>query len=169
MKCTDSNKVCVSGQCIIEEPKPLPIGVTYTCVDNDANNADRIYVASFINKPKKSMNKELTKTISKLVRKDLNVNKKSITAQELNTFLLLRADLDESLEQLDIFNNLDKGNVFSSFQSYYKQNEKNLISTLKSDLELKETSKIISDFLKIIDKSYVGDFSIKMNYIKPTS
>lgn len=127
---------------------------------------DRIYLAGFINKPKKLLNKELTKKVKNGIRKDIVLNKKSIIAQELNTFLLIRGDLDNSIEQFENLANLDNGNVFTAFQDYYKKNEKNQISALKSDLELKETSKIISDFLKIVDKSYVSDFSSKIDYIK---
>ncbi|MHA2245717.1 MAG: ABC transporter ATP-binding protein [Candidatus Hodarchaeales archaeon] len=134
--------------------------------------ATKVFTAGIIDKPLRSINRDLSNKITKDFRKSLKTSKKFINQQELNTFLLLSGETNTRDGFDGFIENVEKGRVYNRFREYYKNNESKLRKLLRSNQELRETSHIVLDFLKEIDPSFTKEFksrSKQINHDLPTS
>ena len=121
-----------------------------------------IFASGLIEKSFRSLNKEFGKKTEKTLRNILKSNKKNSQVQELNTFLVLMSQTDNSVSK-DAIVDVEKNSLFKLFKWYNDVNiEKYLKRRLKKDKELKETSEIVLDFLNEINGSYRKSFSEKI-------
>ncbi len=126
-----------------------------------------IYSAGLINKPERAHNRNFAKKVSKKLKKTLKVHKRNINSQELNTFLILSARIDNgALFGTSLIDSIESEVIYNNFRNYYLKNVENLFrSRLKKDRELKETSGIVKNFLTFIDSKLTDNFNKKLNKI----
>lgn len=120
----------------------------------------KLITSTFIEKPLRTINKEYSKSLVKYNKK--NFHPKEINfSEELNTFLLNYTEFDSVTAEEII--NYEK-NFLTKSISYH---EKNIIKLLRKNIqnnkEIKETGKIVKNFIKIIDASLSKDFSNKID------
>ncbi len=127
----------------------------------------RMYSAGFINKPLRSTNRSFAKKVAKGLQKALKTSKGNISSQELNTFLILSAVMDngDSLTDSELAD-IETEAISNPYVKYYKKNiENHFHSKFKSNRELKETSSIIRAFLRSLDPTLIKDFDIRLEKI----
>ncbi|MHA2274061.1 MAG: hypothetical protein ACXACI_19635 [Candidatus Hodarchaeales archaeon] len=127
----------------------------------------RIYTAGFINKPLRGLNRSFAKKIAKNLHKILNTSKDNVSSQELNTFLILSAVMDngDSLTDSELAD-IETEAISNLYVKYYKKNvERHFYSKFKHNRELKETSSIIRTFLKSLDPLLSKEFDIRLETI----
>ena len=124
----------------------------------------KVYIAGLIDKSLRSVNSKLQKKLVSDYQKTLHVNSKAISSQELNTFLVLSAERDIITDQ-KLIQEVETGCLFSQFKKYYTENESMLQRQLKTDQELRETSKIIKDFIKEVDSNLEKHFDSQLKKI----
>lgn len=124
------------------------------------SNQNMIITAGFIEKPLRAVNKEFAENLSSEMKKSLHLNDKPST-QELNTWLLHYGTYSKEFTEEEM-------EKFESFfhELFSKYHQKNIVKLLKRDIqsnrELKETSKIVNNFLSIIDASLVQNTNSKI-------
>jgi putative ABC transport system ATP-binding protein len=109
----------------------------------------KAYFGTLIDKSISKQNSQLADKIEKEFRK--KIKKPTISKKEHNTFLFLGAEKNlekplppETLEKIE-------NNISMLLQEYYNKNKTKLKRLLKEKQELKETSEIVKEFLKVID------------------
>ena len=121
----------------------------------------KAYFGALIDKTVSKQNLKLAKNLQKEIKK--NIRKSTINMKEHNTFLFLGAEKNfktpfeiKTLEKIeDNLNNITK--------NYYKKNKTKLKKLLKGKQELKETSQIIKEFLKVVDPKLPKTFDFSLN------
>jgi ABC-type lipoprotein export system ATPase subunit len=123
----------------------------------------KAYLGTLIDKSLPKQNSKLADKIKKEFRK--NFKKSTINKKEHNTFLFLGAEKNhekplkmETLEQLE-------HNISLLLKDYYNRNKTKLKKLLKDKQELKETSQIVKEFLKEIDKKLPKTFELNLKKV----
>lgn len=124
----------------------------------------KVYTAGLIEKSLRPLNSKLQKKIISDSRKTLNIKNKAINCQELNTFLVLSAEKNIMPSQ-KVIQEMEIGRIFNHFKKYYIDNESMLQKQLKTDQELRETSKIVKDFIKEVDPTLEKHFDSQLKKI----
>ncbi len=120
----------------------------------------KAYFGAIIDKSLSKQNSQLADKIKNEFRK--NFRKATVSKKEHNTFLFLRAE--KSLEKAAEMETLEKieQNICHLLQGYYNKNETKLKKLLKEKQELRETSQIVKEFLKEIDKKLPKTFELNL-------
>jgi putative ABC transport system ATP-binding protein len=124
----------------------------------------KVYAAGLIDKSLRSTNAKLQKKLVSDCRKILRVPRKAMFSQELNSFIVLSGEKDGVLDSKAI-EKIEKGRLYKRFTKYYADNESRLQRQLSNDLELRETSKIVKDFIKEVDPNLVKHFNSQLKKI----
>jgi putative ABC transport system ATP-binding protein len=117
----------------------------------------KVYAAGLIDKPLRQINAKLQKKLVADCRKTLHVPSKAMSSQELNSFIVLSAEKKDTPKP-KVITELETGSLYSRFKKYYAENESMLRKQLKTNQELRETSKIIKDFVKEVEPNLVKIF-----------
>ena len=110
----------------------------------------KIYTAGLIDKSSQSNNVTLKKRLLSHYRKSLGIPGSAITSQELNTFIVLSGQKDDGKIDDEIMEKIDK-RTHDRFTKYYISNKSRFQRELKNNQELRETSRIVKDFVKEVD------------------
>jgi len=124
----------------------------------------KVYAAGLLDKSLRSTNAKLQKKLVSDCRKILRVPRKAMFSQELNSFIVLSGEKDGVLDPKAI-EKIEKGRLYKRFKKYYADNESRLQRQLSNDLELRETSKIVKDFIKEVDPNLVKHFNSQLKKI----
>jgi putative ABC transport system ATP-binding protein len=124
----------------------------------------KVYAAGLIDKSLRSINAKLQKKLVSDCRKTLHVPIKAMFSQELNSFIVLSGEKNRVPDQ-KLIAELEKGRLYNRFRKYYAENESRLHQQLKTNQELRETSKIVKDFIKEIDPNLVKHFDSQLKKI----
>lgn len=126
-----------------------------------------VHSSGLINKPLRAKNRSFAKKLTKNLQKTLKTSKEKVNSQELNTFLILTATVDDGLSLDDSeLSGIESEVIVNPFCSYYKKNiEKHYRSKFRKDRELKETSSIVRTFLKSVDPALVKEFNARLEKI----
>jgi len=124
----------------------------------------KVYAAGLIDKSLRSTNAKLQKKLVSDCRKILRVPRKAMFSQELNSFIVLSGEKDGVLDPKAI-EKIEKGRLYKRFTKYYADNESRLQQQLRTNLELRETSKIVKDFIKEVDSNLVKHFNSQLKKI----
>lgn len=128
--------------------------------------SDRVFVAGIVEKTLRSTNKKFAGMTTKKLRQLLKAEKGMVTSQEINTFLVLSGEVEEVPPT--IIPKIE-GELKRQFDSYYRNNiERYLQKALSHDQELAETSEIVLDFLRLLDRGYDKEFTSRMKTITST-
>jgi len=110
----------------------------------------RIYTAGLIDKSSQSNNVTLQKQLLSNYRKNLGIPGSAITSQELNTFIVLAGQKDDGKIDDETMKKIEK-RTHDSFTNYYINNKSRFQRELKNNPELRETSRIVKDFVKEVN------------------
>ena len=124
----------------------------------------KVYAAGLIDKSLRPINAKLQKKLVSDCRKTLHVSGKAMSSQELNSFIVLSGEKDTIPDQ-KVIQEMETGSLYNHFRKYYSDNESRLHQQLKTDQELRETSKIVKDFIKEIDPNLVKNFDSQLKKI----
>ncbi len=124
----------------------------------------QVYAAGLIDKTLRPINVKLQKKLVSECKKALHVSGKAMSSQELNAFIVLSGKKEDNVEQ-KVVDSVETGRVYRQFKKYYADNESRLRQHLKEDQELRETSKIIKDFIREIDPNLVKLFDSQLKKI----
>ncbi len=124
----------------------------------------KVYAAGLIDKSLRSINAKLQKKLVSDCRKSLHASRKSMLSQELNSFIVVSGEKNCIIDQ-KIIEAVETGRLYKRFQKYYKTNESRLHRQLKTDQELRETSKIVKSFIKEVDPNLVKHFDLQLKKI----
>ena len=120
----------------------------------------KAYFGALIDKSLSKQNSKLADKIRNELRK--NFRKATVSKKEHNTFLFLKAE--KSLEKAPEMETVEKleQNISRLLQAYYNKNETKLKKLLKEKQELKETSQIVKEFLRVIDRELPKTFELNL-------
>ncbi len=121
----------------------------------------RVYTAGLIDKSLRPANAKLQKKLVSDCRKILRVSNKDVSSQELNSFIVLSGEKNGVLDQ-KVIEEMETGRLYNRFRRYYASNESRLHKQLKNNQELRETSKIVKDFIKEVDPNLVKLFDSQL-------
>ena len=124
----------------------------------------KVYAAGLIDKSQRAINAKLQKKLVANCRKALHAPRKAMFSQELNSFIVLSGEKSGVPDQ-KVIDAVETGRVYKSFRKYYAANESRLHQQLKIDQELRETSKIVKDFIKEVDSNLVKHFDSQLKKI----
>jgi putative ABC transport system ATP-binding protein len=124
----------------------------------------RVYTAALIDKSLRPANAKLQKSLVSDCRKNLRVSSKAMSSQELNSFIVLSGEKSGDLNQ-KVIEQIETGSLYKRFRRYYADNESRLHKQLKNNQELRETSKIVKDFIKEVDPNLVKLFDSQLKKI----
>ena len=124
----------------------------------------KVYAAGLIDKSLRSTNAKLQKKLVSDCRKILRVPRKAMFSQELNSFIVLSGEKDGVLDPKAI-EKIEKGRLYKRFTKYYADNESRLQQQLRTNPELRETAKIVKDFIKEVDPNLVKHFNSQLKKI----
>ena len=118
----------------------------------------KAYFGAIIDKTDSKLNSKLVDSIQKEFKK--NLKKSTVNKKEHNTFLFMRAEksLEKSLELTTLEKTEKKINQI--LQEYHLKNKRKLKKILRDKQELKETSQIVKEFLKIVDQRLPKTFDL---------
>ena len=120
----------------------------------------KAYFGALIDKSVSKQNSQLADKIEKELKK--KIKKSTISKKEHNTFLFLGAEKNlEKPLQPDTFKKIED-NISLLLQDYYNKNKTKLKKLLKEKQELKETSEIVKEFLKVIDPKLPKTFELSL-------
>ena len=97
--------------------------------------------------------------------KALNVSKKSILSQELNSFIFISGKKQNGSYDPNLVAKIEQGKAFKRFSKYNKDNESRFKNYLKSNQELQETSQIVKNFIKEIEPGLQKQLDKKLGKI----
>ncbi len=124
----------------------------------------KVYAAGLIDKSLRAINSKLQKKLVADCRKTLHASRKTMLSQEVNSFMVLSGEKN-SIPHDKIIEEMETGRVYKRFMKYYAANESKLKHQLKNNQELRETSKIVKDFINEIDPNLVKHFNSQMKKI----
>ncbi len=124
----------------------------------------KVYAAGLIDKSLRAINEKLEKNLVSDCRKSLHASRKAMFSQELNSFIVVSGEKIGIPNQKTI-EAVETGRLYKRFRKYYEKNESRLYQQLKADQELRETSKIVEDFIKEIDPNLVKHFDMQLKHI----
>lgn len=122
----------------------------------------KAYFSAMIDKSVPLENSKLSKKLGRDLKKLLKTSKSSISLKEHNTFLFLTADkpVEKPIDPKIIEETQEK--IRLRLLEYYIKNKSRLEEELKGKRELKETSHIVEDFLKVIDPKLEKAFKLQL-------
>jgi len=120
----------------------------------------KAYFGALIDKSVSKQNSQLIDKIEKEFKK--KIKKSTISKKEHNTFLFIgvKKSLEKPL-QTEFLEKIE-ANISLLLQDYYNKNKTKLKKLLKEKQELKETSEIVKEFLKVIDPQLPKTFEISL-------
>ncbi len=120
----------------------------------------KVYFGALIDKSVSKQNSQLIDKIEKEFKK--KIKKSTISKKEHNTFLFIgvKKSLEKPL-QTEVLEKIE-ANISLLLQDYYNKNKTKLKKLLKEKQELKETSEIVKEFLKVIDPQLPKTFEISL-------
>ena len=124
----------------------------------------KVYTAGLIDKSLRSINASLQKKLVSDCRKILLVSSKAMSSQELNSFIVLSGEKNGALVQKAI-EKIETGSLYSRFRKYYADNQSRLQQHLRNNQELRETAKIVKEFIKEVDPNLVKLFNSQIKRI----
>ena len=124
----------------------------------------KVYAAGLIDKSLRAINAKLQKKLVSDCRKTLHAPRKAMFSQELNSFIVVSGEKNSVPDQ-KVIEEVETGRLYKRFRKYYATNESRLQQQLKNDQELRETSKIVKDFIKEIDPNLVKHFDSQLKKI----
>ena len=124
----------------------------------------KVYAAGLIDKSLRAINVKLQKKLVSDCRRSIHASRKAMFSQELNSFIVVSGEKNSVPDQKAI-EAVETGRLYKRFRKYYKTNESRLHQQLKTDQELRETSKIVKDFIKEVDPNLVKHFDLQLKKI----
>ena len=124
----------------------------------------RIYTAGLIDKSSQSNNATLQKRLLSHYRKSLGIPASAINSQELNTFIVLSGQKDDGKVDSKTMEKIEK-RTRDSFTKYHISNKSRFEQELKNNQELRETSRIVKDFVKEVDPNLAKIFDSRLEKI----
>ena len=126
----------------------------------------KVYAAGMIDKSLRSNNAKLQKQLATEVRKNLRTSRSAINSQELNTFIFLsgKKPLRKNIDS-KIIEKIEEEGPRKLFAKYYRNNRANMQKQLRKKQELRETSKILKDFIGEIDSNIAKAFEDNLRKI----
>ena len=124
----------------------------------------KVYAGGLIDKSLRANNAKLQKKLVADCRKTLHASRKAMFSQELNSFMVLSGEKN-GVPEHKIVEEIETGCVYKRFKKYYATNESRLQQQLKANQELRETSKIVKDFIKEVDPNLVKHFNSQLKKI----
>jgi putative ABC transport system ATP-binding protein len=124
----------------------------------------RIYTAGLIDKSSQSNNVTLQKRLLSHYRKNLGIPASAINSQELNTFIILSGQKDDGTIDSKTMEKIEK-RTHDSFTKYHISNKSRFEQELKNNQELRETSRIVKDFVKEVDPNLAKIFDSRLEKI----
>ncbi len=125
----------------------------------------KVYTAALINKPLRSINRNLQKKVTSDLRKSLKIQNNAVTSQELNTFLLASGRNGKGGFYQELIDKIEKGSIQKRFTQYYNKNESKFRNYMRNNQELYETAQIVKDFIREIDSSLPKMFDQQLKKI----
>ncbi len=122
----------------------------------------KTYFAALINKSTASENSKLARKMIRCLKKSLKISKLSPHFKEHNAFIFLAINdsitkpLDEDVVEETEFKAREK------LKEHYLNHKSNLQKQLETRQELKETAKVVRDFLEEMDSGLPGTFNTKL-------
>jgi putative ABC transport system ATP-binding protein len=123
----------------------------------------KVYTSGLIDKSLQSSNAKLQKNLVSDCQKILRVSSKAMFSQELNSFIVLSGE--KGVVDQKIVEEIERGSLYKRFRKYYADNESRLKQQLRNNQELRETSKIVKDFIKEVDPNLVKLFDSQLKKI----
>jgi putative ABC transport system ATP-binding protein len=124
----------------------------------------KVYTAALIDKSLRPANEKLQTSLVSDCRKILRVSRKAVSSQELNSFIVLSGEKSGDVDQ-KVIDRIEAGSLRKRFRRYYADNESRMHKQLKNNQELRETSKIVKDFIKVVDPNLVKLFDSQLKKI----
>ncbi len=124
----------------------------------------RIYTAGLIDKSSQSNNSTLQKRLLSNYRRNLGIPASAINSQELNTFLVLSGQTNDGNIDSETMERIEK-RTHECFKKYHVSNKSRFEQELKNNQELRETSRIVKDFIKEVDPNLAKIFDIRLEKI----
>ncbi len=124
----------------------------------------KVYAAGLVDKSLRVINAKLQKKLVADCRKTLHTSRKAMFSQELNSFIVLSGEKN-GVPEHKVVEEMETGRVYKRFRKYYATNESRLHRELKENQELRETSKIVKDFIKEVDPNLVKHFDSQLKKI----
>ena len=124
----------------------------------------KVYAAALIDKSLRVINAKLQNKLVADLRKSIHAPRKAMFSQELNTFIVVSGEKNGAPDH-KVIDEVETGRVYKRLLKYYATNESRLHQQLKADQELRETSKIVKDFIKEIDPNLVKHFDSQLKKI----
>jgi putative ABC transport system ATP-binding protein len=124
----------------------------------------KVYAAALIDKSLRAINAKLQNKLVADLRKSIHASRKAMFSQELNTFIVVSGEKNGAPDH-KVIDEVETGRVYKRLLKYYATNESRLHQQLKADQELRETSKIVKDFIKEIDPNLVKHFDSQLKKI----
>lgn len=125
----------------------------------------KVYTGALIDKPLRSINRNLQKKVTSDLKKYLKIRSDAVTSQELNTFLLASGRNGKGGFNPQMIDKIEKGAIQKRFTQYYNQNESRFRNYMKNNQELYETAQIVKDFIREIDSSLPKKFDQQLKKI----
>ncbi len=124
----------------------------------------KVYTAGLVDKSLRSTNAKLRKKMVSNCRKILHASSRAMFSQELNSFIVLAGEKNDSVKQKAV-EEIEKGSLYKLFRKYCTDNQSRLQKQLKTDQELRETANIVKDFIKEVDPNLVKHFDAQLKKI----
>jgi len=124
----------------------------------------KVYSAALIDKSLRAINAKLQKKLVADLRKSVHASRKAMFSQELNSFIVVSGE-KKGVPDQKVVDEVETGRVYKRLLKYYATNESRLHQQLKADQELRETSKIVKDFIKEVDPNLVKHFDSQLKKI----
>ena len=124
----------------------------------------QVYTAGLIDKTLRPINAKLQKKVVSECRKALHASGKAMSSQELNAFIVLSGKKEGTIDQ-KVIDSVETGRIYKQFKKYYADNESRMREQLKDNQELRETSKIVKDFIRYVDPNLVKIFDSQLKKI----
>ncbi|MEJ2240965.1 MAG: hypothetical protein P8Y18_02315 [Candidatus Bathyarchaeota archaeon] len=123
----------------------------------------KAYLGALIEKSNSKQNSQLETSIQKAFKQ--NIKKATTNQKENNMFLFVgtEKDLKKPIEIAKVEKIEEK--ISAILQSYYNKNKTKLKKLLKEKQELKETSNIVKDFLKVVDPKLPKTFAYTLKKV----
>jgi putative ABC transport system ATP-binding protein len=126
----------------------------------------KVYAAALIDKSLRSTNAKLQRQLAAELRKNLRTPNSAVAAKELNTFIFLFGD-KRSEGKLDskVIEKIERDGPYKLFAKQFRSNRSKLQRQLRKQQELRETSRIVKDFIEEIDRNLGKTFEANLKKI----
>ncbi len=124
----------------------------------------RIFTAGLIDKSSQSNNVTLQKRLLSHYRKTLGIPASAINSQELNTFIVLSGQKDDGIIESKTIEKIEK-RTHDSVTKYHIRNKSKFEKELRNNQELRETSRIVKDFVKEVNPNLAKIFDSRLEKI----